>query len=283
VASPNSDSTIEDFPSWYHKIKLPDGTVTPGWFPPRDDLIEWYGLPEDLGGKTVLDIGAFDGFWTFLSLERGAHQVIAIDDWSDRIMEYGSADHYPWDTFDFCREKLGYKAPRCQRYTSSIYDVESVVSPNLTFDIILFLGTIYHLRYPLLALDTIAKLCKPGTELYVESAVCDQYSPYLRNQSPNYEGRCVMEFYPSDQLGKRNTNWWAPNIQCLVNMMASAGFGELDYKTLTDQPRALGHCRAMVSGVYTGEKVKDGQVLRVNNAGRKTTTPNRSAKQYARS
>ncbi|KKN81132.1 hypothetical protein LCGC14_0323510 [marine sediment metagenome] len=266
------DKTVADFPSWYHRIRLPDGTVTPGWFPPQNipDIVDWYELPEDFTGKRVLDVGAFDGFWTFLALERGAEQVVAIEDWSDRIGEYGDERHRPWDTFDFCREALRYASPECQRHTMSVYDVATYSSRQYpgepdwlaSFDTVFLLGVLYHLRHPLLALDAIAKVCKPGAELYVESAVCDQYSPY-KPGTPPYDGRCVMEFYPTDQLGKRATNWWAPNLKCLMNMVAAAGFGQVRCNLLTKDPQAPAHCRAMVRAVYTGKPMKAGQVLSV--------------------
>lgn len=254
--------TVADFPSWYHRIKLPDGTVTPGWFPTSERIIDWYEIPDDLSGKRVLDVGAFDGFWTFLALERGAEQVVAIDDWSDRIDEYGDERHHDWDTFDFCQEKLGYDHERCKRSTCTVYDVAQLrirgrrLRPQFgTFDTIFLLGVLYHMRHPLLALDTIAKVCKPGAELYIESAVCDQYSPYKKG-TPPYDGRCVMEFYPTNEYSNRSTNWWTPNLMCLINMVAQAGFGDIRSNLLCKEPERASHCRAMVRAIYKGQPAK---------------------------
>ncbi|MCH8851208.1 MAG: DUF1698 domain-containing protein [Planctomycetes bacterium] len=253
VADSTIAKTVADFPSWYHRIKLPDGTVTPGWFPPSPRIIDWYEIPDDLSGKRVLDVGAFDGFWTFLALERGAEQVFAIDDWSDRIDEYGDERHKPWDTFDFCRERLGYTLKNCSHETMTVYDLRNGLDGP--FDVVFLLGVLYHLRHPLLALDTIAKVCKPGAELYIESAVCDQYSPYAEG-TPPYDGRCVMEFYPTNEYSNRSTNWWTPNLMCLVNMVAAAGFGDIRSNLLCKDPKQASHCRAMVRAIYTGEPAK---------------------------
>ena len=73
---------VEEFPYRYHKIELPGGITTPGWAPMS---VEAYKVPPDLSGKPVLDIGAWDGFWTFEALKRGAREAVAIDDFSDLL------------------------------------------------------------------------------------------------------------------------------------------------------------------------------------------------------
>ena len=64
---------VAAFPFWYHKIELPGGIVTPGWAPIS---VPSYGVPENLTGKRVLDVGAWDGFWTFEALKRGATDFV---------------------------------------------------------------------------------------------------------------------------------------------------------------------------------------------------------------
>ncbi|MBT7362842.1 MAG: hypothetical protein HN813_12755, partial [Rhodospirillaceae bacterium] len=88
---------IADFPYWYHRIELTDGVVTPGWAP--IDAAS-YRIPDDLTGKRVLDIGAWDGYWSFEALKRGAEQVIAIDDFSDYVGHLEIKDRKAWETFD---------------------------------------------------------------------------------------------------------------------------------------------------------------------------------------
>ena len=103
---------IAGFPYWYHRIELTDGVVTPGWAP--IDAAS-YRIPDDLSGKRVLDIGAWDGYWSFEALKRGAVQVVAIDDFSDYVGHLETEDRKAWETFDLCREALGYDEQQCQR------------------------------------------------------------------------------------------------------------------------------------------------------------------------
>jgi tRNA (mo5U34)-methyltransferase len=133
---------------WYHKIELPDGVVTPGWAPLNT---ESYGVPDDLSGKRVLDVGAWDGYWTFEALKRGAREVVAIDDFSDFLGLLDEASRPAWETFDLCRDALGYDDKICTRREMSVYDVTQDELGR--FDFIFFFGVLYHLRYPLLAID----------------------------------------------------------------------------------------------------------------------------------
>ena len=182
---------IQQFPFWYHKIELPDGVVTPGWAPIDPDA---YRIPADLTGKRVLDVGSWDGYWAFEALKRGASEVVAIDDFSDFLGSLDTDDRKAWQTFDFCREKLGYSEDRCKRIEMSVYNVtESVLG---RFDVVFFFGTLYHLRYPLLALDLLSSVC--DEQIFVETAVCDDYSPYRGGIGQGYSGyQCVMEFIPA--------------------------------------------------------------------------------------
>ena len=142
---------IAAFPYWYHRIELTDGVITPGWAPLSTEA---YRIPEDLAGKRVLDIGAWDGYWTFEALKRGAEQVIAIDDFSDFVGQLEEEDRKAWETFDLCREALGYDDTKCQRHELSIYDL----TPETfgTFDMVFCFGVLYHLRWPMYAIDKLS-------------------------------------------------------------------------------------------------------------------------------
>ena len=237
---------IDSFPFWYHKIDI-GGEVTPGWAPLNADN---YNIPDDLTGKRVLDVGAWDGYWTFEALKRGASQVVAIDDWSDMpyakdamITKKDYEKRTEWDTFDFCKSHLGYTDDQCQRYTMSVYDVEKLGM----FDVVFFFGALYHCRYPLLALDKLSAVCKE--EIYVETAVCDDYSAYTKTIGFGYGnmGNVVMEFYPTDELGYCPTNWWSPTMQCLRTMLASAGFNEIEIWKFME-PKVVAQCRGFAKG-----------------------------------
>lgn len=234
---------ISRFPYWYHKIELPYGIVTPGWAPLS---VEAYDIPERLDGKRVLDVGAWDGFWTFEALKRGAAQVVAIDDFSDYLGKLDTKDRRAWENFDTCRDILGYSEWQCPRFDMSVYDVRPELLGN--FDVVFFFGTLYHLRHPLLALDRLAAVCRD--EIFVESAILDDYSPYKGTVGQGYAGgQVVMEFYPESQYGNNDTNWWVPTLACLGHMVRSAGFSKVQGWKLTDSPSGLSQCRGFVRGM----------------------------------
>lgn len=233
---------INQFPFWYHKIELPGGIVTPGWAPLNKDA---YRIPEDLTGLRVLDVGAWDGFWTFEALKRGAKQVVAIDDFSDFLGSLNNSDRRAWETFDLCKAALGYNDEQCQRYDMSVYDISKEQLGE--FDIVFFFGTLYHLRHPLLALDKLASVCK--REIYVETAILDDYSPFRGGIGKGYPGnQIVAEFYSGDQYGGNDTNWWVPTVHCLAHLVLAAGFKDVNAWKLTDNPQELPYCRGFAHG-----------------------------------
>ncbi len=246
TALPDGQSGLQEqiaaFPFWYHRIALPGGIVTPGWAPLN---AEAYQIPERLDGLRVLDIGAWDGYWTFEALRRGAREAVAIDDFSDYLGKLKEEDRKAWQTFDLCREALGYDEGRCSRREISIYDI----GPNVLgeFDVVFAFGLLYHLRYPLLALDKIASVCKG--EIYVESAILDDFSPYRGGLHSGYPGgQMVMEFYPDNQYGNNDTNWWVPSLHCLAHMVRASGFDDIKGWKLSGRPHHLAECRGFVKG-----------------------------------
>ena len=234
---------IGKFPFWYHKIQLPHGIVTPGWAPLVE---EYYRVPERLDNKRILDVGAWDGYWTFEAIKRGASQAVAIDDFSDYLGSLPKEDRKAWQTFDTCREILGFSEFQCPRFDMSVYDIRKETFGM--FDVVFFFGTLYHLRHPLLALDRLASVCRD--EIYIESAILDDFSPYRGGFGQGYTGgQTVMEFYPEDQYGGNVTNWWVPTLTCMMQMVKSAGFEHVEGWKLTDNPDNLPLCRGFVRGV----------------------------------
>ncbi|MFC2140647.1 DUF1698 domain-containing protein [Candidatus Auribacterota bacterium] len=233
---------VKAFPYWYHKIELPHGIVTPGWAPISPQA---YRIPDDLSGKRVLDIGAWDGYWTFEALKRGAKEVVAIDDFSDYVGSLDQNDRKAWETFDFCRSVLDYSENMCIRKEMTVYEITEKELGK--FDIVFFFGTIYHLRYPLLALDKVSAVC--SRELYLESAIADDYSPYQGGMGRGYPGsQMIMEFYPGKQYGDNETNWWCPTLHCLMNLVNTSRFKDVEGWKLMEKPTALPFCRGLVKG-----------------------------------
>jgi tRNA (mo5U34)-methyltransferase len=196
---------------WYHMIEVAPAIVTPGRYDPKP-LLDAMGFPEDLQGKTVLDIGAYDGFFTFEAEKRGAMRVVGLD--------RHPAGH---NGFALAHELLGSKA---EYMVGSVYDL----SPEIhgTFDVVLLLGVLYHLRHPLLALEKIHSVCRDF--LLVESHVLDQDFLHagqpipLETLHPLLKGSPLMQFYPNDELYGDASSWWAPTIECLRLMIESCGF-----------------------------------------------------------
>jgi len=236
------EDQIADCDYWYHKIELPGGVVTPGWAPIDVDS---YALPEDLTGKRVLDVGAWDGFWTWECLKRGADFVLAIDDFSDPgDANTNGKPRKGWKTFDICCAALGYDTDRVHRRTMSLYDLRPW--QHGTFDVVLLHGVLYHCRYPLKALDTLAEITEQGGMIHVETAILDDHSPY----GYGYPGQqMVMEFYPEAELGGIASNWWSPTLFCLGNMLKSAGYTDVRAYKLTENPEEPALCRGFAKGV----------------------------------
>lgn len=201
---------------WRHRIPLPDGTVTPG---SQDTLsqLPTIGLPDDLTGKSILDIGCSDGFFSFECEKRGAARVLAVDNFSSVYVDTPSG-------FMVAREVLASKVEFLQ---ADLFDlsVERVGS----FDFVLFLGVLYHLRHPLLALDRLVGFCRE--QIVVETAVTPPPSP-LKSQIARrligYEvPGCSMQFLESDEGDVFNhdpTSWWVPSCPCMESMLRSVGF-----------------------------------------------------------
>ena len=187
---------------WYHSIDLGNGIITPGYaqnISPYSEKI--IGLPENLTGVTVLDIGAWDGFYSFAAEKRGASRVLATDwfVWRE-LKKNGKAG------FELARKVLN----------SKVEDLEIDVlelSPERVgiFDLVLFLGVLYHLRHPLLALEKVASVT--GKQLILETHVdlldCD---------------RPAMAFYPGRELNDDPTNWCGPNPAMIKAMLKIVGF-----------------------------------------------------------
>ena len=182
---------------WYHSLELPDGRVIQG-LQPLDQLktrLAQFPIPKDLTGKRVLDIGAWDGWFSFEMERRGA-EVVALD----------SAKQ---ERFLVARELMNSKAEY------RIGDICRLSPRELGyFDIVLFFGVLYHVKNPVLALENV---CALSTDLaLVESYVTDDGS--------NADAVPLMEFYETTELRGQFDNWVGPNTSCLLAFCRTAGF-----------------------------------------------------------
>jgi tRNA (mo5U34)-methyltransferase len=195
----------------YHSIELPDGSVLPGLQP--IEHLRWrlslFGLPADLRGKRVLDIGAWDGWFSFECERRGA-EVVAVD-----CIEL--------DTFVEAKRLLQ------SNVEFLMLDVNELSARRLgRFDIVLFFGVLYHLRHPLLGLEKVVEL---STDLaLIETFVI---VPEARPVP------AVMEFYERTELGGQLDNWCGPSPECVVSMCRSAGFAQVELLDITNQRASI--------------------------------------------
>ena len=193
---------------WYHSIELPDGSVIPGLLT-LDQLrgnLAQFPVPADLRGKRVLDIGAWDGWYSFEMERRGA-EVVAVD-----VVEL--------DTLRTARELRGSKI---EFVLSDIYHL----TPERLgrFDIVLCLGVLYHLKHPLLGLERVCALSSDMA--FIESFVTDD--------GTDLAAPPVLEFYETAELVGRFDNWSAPNTSCLLAFCRTAGFARAQLTTVIDQ------------------------------------------------
>jgi tRNA (mo5U34)-methyltransferase len=180
---------------WWHQIELPGGYVTPGYDMSASKFAS-LRLPS-FEGKTVLDVGAWDGYFSFAAERLGASRVVALDTYAWR--KPGGKDG-----FEYARRALG----------SSVEDLEVEVldiSPETVgeFDVVLFLGVLYHMRHPLLALERVASVTR---EMLVVETLADL--AYVRSPA--------AAFYSWPMLHDQ-TNWWGPNEAAVKGMLHSVG------------------------------------------------------------
>ncbi len=185
---------------WFHKIDLGNGIVTPGSKKTFNE-IKRIGIPENLEDKTVLDIGAWDGYYSFEAEKRGAKRVLAADYHVWKGLGWGSKAG-----FDLARSALNSKV---EEKLISVFDI----TPETvgTFDIVLFLGVLYHLQNPLLALE---KIFSVTNELAIIETVCDMLEC----------NRPAIAFYPNNELAGDPSNWCGPNFLAMESMLKTVGF-----------------------------------------------------------
>jgi tRNA (mo5U34)-methyltransferase len=202
---------------WYHTIDLGHGVITKGADNTPERLARIH-LPADLSGKSVLDIGAWDGFFSFETERRGATPVVATD--------YYSWHGLGWDTgkgkagFELAREALG---SRVRDVSVDVLDL-SPERAGGTFDVVLFLGVLYHLPNPLLGLERVASVC---ADMLILETVIDMVGI----------SRPAAAFYPDRELNGDPTNWWGPNEAAVHGMLKSVGFARVE--TVTPRRSAL--------------------------------------------
>ena len=209
---------VRELGPWFHNLDLRGVRTAPDHFLGDYPSVKFrnfaHALPEDLSGKSVLDIGCNAGFYSFEMKRRGAARVVGIDSEELYLAQarFAAAIH-------------GYEDIEFRNL--SVYDVAKL---GEKFDLVIFMGVLYHLRHPLLALDLLREhvvgdlllfqTLQRGSEEADE--VREDYDFWEQDHfdSPGYPRMHFIEHrYSADP-----TNWWAPNRACSLAMLRSAGF-----------------------------------------------------------
>lgn len=191
---------------WWHTIELPGGVVTPGLLQKvyQDWIVQ--KLPIRLDSLTVLDVGAWDGYFSFLCESRGAKSVLAIDNLSHDKEEGGSFG-VGRKGFDIAKELLGSKV---EYRVLDLFDIERISGK---FDLVLALGVYYHTKHPLLAFERLYQ--KTGRVLYVEGH-------FVAGENK------TMRFYGEEGLRGDSGCFWGATIRCLESMLRVVGFRQVE-------------------------------------------------------
>lgn len=231
--SPEELQTQADAFGWFHTIDLGRGVVTKG-------LTKHSYTPDQLppvAGRSVLDIGAWDGRYSFMAESQGASRVVALDHYAwgvdiPRREEYwrqcteaGVLPDLDRDTTDFWQPDL----PGRRGFDFAHEALGSEVEPVLAdfadmdldelgeFDVVFYLGVLYHMPEPLTALKRVRQVTKLVAAVETEAL-----------HIPTHDSARLMEFHGGNQLGNDFGNWYVPTLEALRELCFAAGFGRVE-------------------------------------------------------
>lgn len=200
---------VEAEPYWFLRMDLGDGVITPGWSNPARDKLPYFGLPDDMTGFRVLDVGCAEGFFSFEAERRGAAEVVSADYDPECIKR-----------FKICADALGSKVTHPQ--VLSVYSLDPAIQG--TFDLVMFFGLLYHLEYPLLGIEKVAAMTS-GT-LFIQSFTLETAS--LTDQSLARFRPHGVTSGPKDNPIHDPTVFWEPNAACIRDMLDNVGLVDIE-------------------------------------------------------
>ncbi len=217
LTRPEIERRVRELGPWFHNMELRGVWTAPEHFLGNYPALKWrrfaHAIPRDLSGRSVLDVGTNAGFYAIEMKRRGAERVLGID-----------SDEGYLAQARFAAEVAGVEIELQQL---SVYDVALLGG---RFDIVLFMGVLYHLRHPLLALDLLHEhavkdllvfqsLQRGSSEI---AALAEDY-PFGELRAFDDPGFPRLHFVEK-RLASDPTNWWIPNRACTEAMLRSAGF-----------------------------------------------------------
>lgn len=217
------ENHIRSLGEWFHNLDLLGVPTAPNHFLGDFPAVKWKhisaAIPEDLNGASILDIGCNGGFYSIQMKRRGAARVLGVDV-DDRYLNQAR----------FAAKTLGVNIEFENR---SVYQVDAIAG---RFDYVFFMGVLYHLRYPLFALDRVITKVAPGGKLVFQTMLRgsdevkswdDNYQFWTTNifSDPEWPAMYFVEHsYANDP-----TNWWIPNRAAAEAMLRSSGLEILDH------------------------------------------------------
>jgi tRNA (mo5U34)-methyltransferase len=227
----SAQEVLEEVPFWFHTFSLDGGTIyTPGVA--RDHRYRIPALPDGLSGKSVLDVGAFDGFYSFLAESRGARRVVAVD----------NEQYRDWVRTRWGIELSGGEGLRAiaRLLDSNVeyrrldaFDLDSLREP---FDLILCFGILHRVENPLGLLRVLRRRLAPSGRVLLETygvAACD-----LEAQA------AIHVCQPGEVYARDDFVYWGFTGESLIRLARIAGFDGaeiVDTQIVDGHPRIIGY------------------------------------------
>ena len=208
---------VEELGEWFHNIELRGVCTAPAHFLGNYPRVKWerfaHAIPGDLRGRTVLDIGCNGGFYSIEMKRRGADRVVAVDSDPRYLAQARFAAEVMDVDIEF-REMSIYRLP----------------SLGERFDLVLFMGVLYHLRHPLLALDLIHEHVARNLFIFQSmqrgssdvEPIADDYS--FEEEQLFHRPDFPRLYFVEKRYAGDPTNWWIPNRACVEALLRDAGF-----------------------------------------------------------
>lgn len=216
---------ISEHGRWWHEMELAPGIITPGDDSNRIKLpiLEQIGFPRDMQGIRALDLGCSDGYFSFEMEKRGA-TVVAVDFVPETYTGFATAKKILGSSVEYRMDNVYNLSPETHG----------------TFDVILFMGVLYHLRNPLGALDAIRSVSRDDGQLFVGTMMIDEYVPLadgtvttLEALNPKLVDIPLWQAFPRDSLNGDYTNCFAPNRRALIAALEESQFRVEDVRTVS--------------------------------------------------
>jgi SAM-dependent methyltransferase len=168
-----------------------------------------YNLPEDMSGKTFLDVGCWEGVNCAEAMQRGARRVVGVDLCTSEPLRENV-------------ERFGFEFVQLDVLSEKWLELDA-------FDVVLCSGVLYHVENVISLLFRLRRVTR--SLLVLETATRD-----VAGDEP------VLVFKPSDERTNNPSNWWVPNKACLIDMVSACGFSDIEVAWEKERPNGARVC-----------------------------------------